>query len=142
MRNYASLGGVFMSKKKKLIGCIITVFVVLVIAIISYFVITNINKNNSNEEIKVGQQYTPKKENIKTDEATGIKYINNEIMIMFNTGVSKERKKEIINNINGKIVGIIDEEWDWIQVEVSERSYNELEELIKELEKKKKCSQL
>lgn len=40
------------------------------------------------------------------------------------------------NNINGKIVGIIDEEWDWIQVEVSERSLNELEELIKQLEEK------
>lgn len=125
-----------MSKKKKLMGCIITIFAVLVIAMISYFAITNIDKNNSNEEIKVGQQYTPKKENIRTDEVTGIKYINNEIMIMFNTGVSKEKKEEINNNINGKIVGIIDKEWDWIQVEVSERSYNELEELIKELEKK------
>lgn len=117
-----------------------TIIITLAIIIIAIVIVSIVKHENKNDitDVKVGQTYTPRKENIRTDEATGIKYINNEIMIMFNpvNKVSKERKQEIINNINGKIVGIIDEEWDCIQVEVSERSLNELEELIKQLEEK------
>lgn len=123
-----------MSKNKKIFISIVSVILVIT-ALTIPSIIKYANQKNITE-IKVGQQYTPKKDNIKIDEATGIKYINNEIMIMFNTGVSKEQKEEIINNINGKIVGIIDEDWDWIQIEVSERSYDELKELIKQLEEK------
>ena len=125
-----------MSKKKKIIIFITLIFLVIIgISIFSF--VKYENKNNS-MEVKVGQTYTPRKENIKTDEKTGIKYINNEIMIIFRSGVSKDKKIEIINSINGKIVGIIgkDEEWDWVQVEVSERSLEELEAMDLELQKR------
>lgn len=125
-----------MGKNRKIIIFITLIFLVI-IGILIFSFIKYENKNNS-MEVKVGQTYTPRKENIKTDEKTGIKYINNEIMIIFRSGVSKDKKIEIINSINGKIVGIIgkDEEWDWVQVEVSERSLEELEAMDLELQKR------
>lgn len=123
-----------MNKRKKRMIIIFTLAIFIIIAIL---IISVVKHENNLTDVKVGQTYTPRKENIRTDEATGIKFINNEIMIIFNpvNKVSKERKQEIINNINGKIVGIFDEDWDYIQVEVSEMSYDELKKFIKDLEK-------
>lgn len=120
---------------KVLIGAIITLFVLLTAIIISYFVIQNNEKQQIiSDEIPVGQQYTPKKENIKTDEKTGTKYIDNEIMIMFEGHVSEEQQKVIIEEIGGKLVGNIGSTVK--QVEVPSRSLDDLKKLVKELESK------
>lgn len=120
---------------KVLMVSIIALFVILAVIVISYFVIENNGKEKIvSDEIPVGQQYTPKIENIKTDEKTGIKYIDNEIMIMFEGHVSEEQQKEIIEEIAGKLVGNIGSTVK--QVEVPSRSLDGLKKLVKELESK------
>lgn len=117
---------------KILMGSIIALLVILVAIIVSYFVVENNGKEKIvSDEIPVGQQYIPKIENIKTDEKTGIKYINNEIMIMFHSGISKENQLEVIKSINGEIIGNID--GNVFQVEISSRTLEELEQLCKEV---------
>lgn len=81
-----------------------------------------------------GEQYTIDESHIKTDDLSDTTYMDNILLVYFEDNVTEKRKQEIINSINGKIVGRINV-LDQIQVEVSARSLSELEELISDLEK-------
>lgn len=67
----------------------------------------------------------------------GMRFINNEVLIMFNDNVKESRCQEIINEINGKIIssmGII-KEYE-VQVNYKFTSYSSIEQYCKILEER------
>ena len=55
--------------------------------------------------VDIDEIYTYDDNDISIDEETGEEYINNILLIIFDEDCSDERKAEIINSINGEIVG-------------------------------------
>lgn len=93
----------------------------------------NVDVNNSINDIQVGQLYTPNPDDVRIDEESGMRYMDNIIIIYFEPNISDERKSAIVCHINGKIVGkISDGIWE---IEVASRSLDDLKNLITELEK-------
>lgn len=70
--------------------------------------------------------------NVKTDNQTNISYVNNIILIFFENNVSTERKMEIVNSINGTVVGEL-QTINQYQVQIGEKSLNELKTLCNQL---------
>ena len=121
-----------MRSKKRMIGILIVVIVVLsCIAGFLLFFLYNTIKNESNN-IEVGQLYKPDLENVRYDELTEINYIDNIVIVAFKKDVNDDRKNEIVNQINGKIVGKMDD-FIW-EIEISSRPLDELKKLIAELQ--------
>lgn len=79
--------------------------------------------------------YKYSNEDIVTDEKTGISYVKNIIGIFFNENTSQDKKFEIINMVNGKIVGGISAV-NQVQVKVPETDYQGLKKIIGSLEEK------
>lgn len=74
-------------------------------------------------------------ENITDDK--GMKFINNEVLIMFNNNVKESRCEEIINEINGKIIssmGIV-KQYE-VQLNYKFTTYSSIEQYCKMLEEK------
>lgn len=80
-----------------------------------------------------GSVYTLDESHIKTDEETGITYIDNIIIIIFNNDVSDNRIHEIISSINGEIVGSLNA-INQYQVQIDRMELADLESLQDELE--------
>jgi len=66
-------------------------------------------------EEDVGQIYssTPKEVNIVTDEATGIKFVNNELLVTSEEGVAYETIQQLAAELGGEIVGWIEKMEDY-----------------------------
>lgn len=121
-----------MRSKKRIIGILIVVIIVLGCLSCSLLLYRcNTTKNYPNN-IKVGELYQPNLENVKYDESSGISYMDNIVIVTFNKDVDDGRKNEIVNQINGKLVGKIDN--DIWEIEITSRNLNELKRLIKELQ--------
>ena len=74
-------------------------------------------------------------DNITVDN--GVKFINNEIIIMFNDDVEEARCKEIIKEINGKIISSIWGITDYrVQVDHKFTTYSSIEQYCRMLEEK------
>lgn len=80
------------------------------------------------EGVDIDEVYEHKDKDISFDEETGIEYINNIIIIMFEDDCTNARKAEIINSIGGKAVGGI-EEYDELHIEIRPSTLQELEEI-------------
>lgn len=120
---------------KVLMGSIIALFVILVAIIVSYFVVENNGEKLNRDVLNLKSQglYKIKDNDIEYDNNRGIYYVKNMLIIYFAPNVTNERKIEIVNSINGNMVGQLDEEA--IQVRILEnKSLEELENIIKKLE--------
>lgn len=69
--------------------------------------------------------------NVVSDEETGRKYVNNIIVIDFDLDCTDKRKAEIINSINGTVIGGIGD--DCLVIEIAPCSYMDLEKICDEL---------
>ncbi|MDR0287043.1 MAG: S8 family serine peptidase, partial [Clostridiales bacterium] len=70
--------------------------------------------------------------NISYDEQTGISYVNNIVLIFFNDGASEKSKEDVVNSINGTVVGefkIINQ----YQVQIGPKNLNELKLICNDL---------
>ena len=69
--------------------------------------------------------------NVRYDESSGISYIDNIVIVAFKKDVDDERRNEIVNQINGKLVGKMDDHiWE---IEITSRPLDELRRLITKL---------
>ena len=97
-------------------------------------VTANSNEQSVSETINIyydmGEFYEPNQENITYDEENDLYYVNNIVLVLFNQEVSDERKSEIIRSVDGQVVGRTDFLY---QIQVTESSYNALENICKEL---------
>ena len=84
------------------------------------------------EDVDIDEVYEENEEDISTDEDTGIQFVNNIIIIDFDWDCTDERKAEIVNSINGKVVGGI-EGYNELHVQVEKSTLDELESIIDEL---------
>ncbi|RGZ00132.1 hypothetical protein [Clostridium sp. AM58-1XD] len=64
-----------------------------------------------NREVKTDEfkntTYTLEEEYIKVDADTGIRYVDNVLLVYFEPGIEDSDKKDIIHSVGGKIVGFI-----------------------------------
>ena len=120
-----------MTKKISLVLSFIMVFSLLFQNVAFADVMIESNGDVINEKEDVNYVYELKDENI-VDSGEGTKYVNNIIKIYFNNGVSEERKNEIIDSIDGKIVGEISK-LDQYQVQIGETSIDKIGELADNL---------
>jgi len=91
-------------------------------------------KSCSGDVKSKGYLYTPKKEFLKTDEDTGIMYMNNIVILFLKEGTQKKEAERIADSLNGKIVGelpVIDQ----YQIEIPEHTLSELQDICLNLEK-------
>lgn len=79
--------------------------------------------------VDIDSVYESQETDISIDEETGIKFINNIIIISFDWNCTDERKAEIINSINGKVVGGIDG-FNELHIQVQKSSLKELENIV------------
>lgn len=79
--------------------------------------------------VDIDNVYESQDDDISIDENTGIQYINNIIIIDFDWDCTDERKAEVINSINGKVVGGIDG-LNELHIQIKKQSFDELQELI------------
>ena len=91
-----------------------------------------VNNTSSPMDFDLGR---PKinEENITIDN--GIRYVNNEVLLLFNSNVEEARCKEIINEINGKImssIGVV-KEYD-VQINQKFTTYSSIKEYCQKLE--------
>ncbi len=93
-------------------------------------------KDKTYEELINGDDideiYNYDESDISVDEETGIEYINNILLIIFEDDCTEERKAEIINSINGTVVG----GRDWaneLHIRVKKSTLEELETLCDKL---------
>ena len=70
--------------------------------------------------------------NISHDEESGISYINNVVLIFFNDGVSEKTKKDIVNSINGAVIGEF-KTINQCQVQISRKNFGELKQICADL---------
>ena len=70
---------------------------------------------------------------IKTDEDSGIEYVNNTILAIVDGSASDEEKKELAKTVKGKTIGEITGTVDIMQIRVRSGSPDELQELAEEL---------
>ena len=84
------------------------------------------------ENVDIDESYDYDESDISIDTETGLTYINNIIIIMFDDECTEAEKAEAINSINGKVVGGR-EITDTLYVEVSKSSIEDLEIMCEEL---------
>lgn len=84
------------------------------------------------EGVDINELYEYDNNDISTDEETDLEYINNIIIIMFDNQCSNERKAEVINSVNGKVVGgdII---YNELYVQIEKSTLEELEDFCEKL---------
>lgn len=80
-----------------------------------------------------GKSYQPSESAIVEDNATGIDYVNNIIIIYVDFETTDERVDEIAKSIDGKVVGMIRTLAQY-QIMIEPRTLEELEELAEKLE--------
>ncbi len=97
------------------------------------------NKGSTSKEyeelikgVDIDEVYESNDEDISIDEETGIRFINNVIIIDFDEDCTDKRKAEIVNSINGKVVGGI-EGFNELHVRVEKSTLEELESIIDKL---------
>lgn len=112
--------------------------IVTITAVVLCIVLPVLNKDGSgipeNAE-ELGNDYSePASENVVTDEDTGERYVNNEILISASEGTRYSEIESLVKERNGEIVGYI-EAFDEYQIRLND-SYTaaELEALADELE--------
>lgn len=81
-----------------------------------------------------GNLYTPSEDHIKLDSGSDTLYVNNMIIAVFKEGVSQSRINEIVNSIDGNIVGQLNG-INQYQIEVSNKSLQQLKSLVETLER-------
>lgn len=80
-----------------------------------------------------GTIYELDENHVAYDSETDTKYIDNIILIYFNSGVSDDKRNEIVSSIGGKVVGCINGVNQW-QVEISATDLKGLEEICTTVE--------
>lgn len=84
------------------------------------------------EGVDIDSDYEYTDDNISFDEENGLEYINNIIIMMFDTDCTDSERAEAINSVNGKVVGgRISTDTLYIQVETS--TLNQLLNICEEL---------
>lgn len=74
-----------------------------------------------------------KERQVKTDEDSGIEYVNNTVLAIVDSSASDEEKKELAKTVKGKTIGEITGTVDVMQIRVRNGSPDELQELAEEL---------
>lgn len=99
---------------------------------------TDSNNNETQVSIQIILEglYEYSQDDIVTDKATGAKYINNIVLVFFEKGISDNEKKEIIEDVSGKIVGS-EKDINQLQIRIPDTSYSGIKKIIKKLESKK-----
>ncbi len=82
----------------------------------------------------IGKPYELNEENIEYDERTNTEYVNNMIIILFDSNASEERKNQIIEEINGEVVGRADVLL--YDIKVGKKSLDELQSICDNLEQR------
>ena len=123
-------------KIKVFLSFVIVLFIILCVLIVA--ILRNKSKNNSErgtEESVNMELYQPKEKNIVVDdENSGIGYVNNMVIIVFNDDAKKSEIDYVIDSIDGKVVGKI-ESIKQYQVEIGEHSLEELSTIVDNVEK-------
>ena len=98
----------------------------------------DITKNPTYEEltenVAIDEVYEHNEENLSIDSESGIQYTNNIVVIMFDWECTDKRKAEIINSINGKVVGGV-EGYNELHIEIKNSTLEEIENICDELNK-------
>ena len=101
------------------------------------FTVEDIKGNTATEEMKVtydaGKLAEIPEKNLVKDES-GEVYVNNTLLISFHLNVSEERREEIIESVNGTVIGKINA-IKCYQVQIKENSLEELKKISKQLMK-------
>ncbi|MBR3552520.1 MAG: S8 family serine peptidase [Clostridia bacterium] len=79
--------------------------------------------------VDIDEVYEENEDDISLDEETGITFINNVVIIDFDWDCTDARKAEIINSINGKVIGGI-EGLNELHIQVRHSTFEELENII------------
>lgn len=87
------------------------------------------------EDIDIDEIYEYDESDISIDNESGLTYLNNIIILMFEEECSEQERAEIINSINGKVVGG-DTLYDELYIEIEKSTLAELETLCDELNSK------
>lgn len=120
------------SRRKVRVATIIILFVVIAaVATAVYFIRQKDTKTYTASE----NQYMLHEEDVSYDEATGIYYVNNIILVFCEPGTSDAEKEEVANELNGTIEGCMDT-IEQIQVRVKKGTYQELNQLCEEVKEK------
>lgn len=82
--------------------------------------------------VNIDEVYQHNSENLSKDEQSGIEFTNNIIMIMFDWDCTDQRKADIINSVNGKVVGGITG-YNELHIEIEKSSLEELEAICDKL---------
>ncbi len=80
-----------------------------------------------------GSVYIPDVDDINVDSQTGLSYIDNVIVVVFKEDTSESKKKEIINSVNGTIVGQLNGVNQY-QIQVPTSTLSQLKEKVNKLE--------
>ncbi len=95
------------------------------------------DKGSTTETINIhydsGTSYTFDESKVRYDEETGITYVNNILLVIFEDDVTEDEILEIIKPYNGEIAGRGGSIWD---IKIDEKSYKELKKISSELEEK------
>ncbi len=121
-------------QKKVLIISIIAVVLLIIGLVVGYQHYNNSSYNELIKDVNIDELHEHQSEDVSVDPETGIKFLNNIIMIGFNWECSDKRKAEIINSIDGEVVGGMDG-YNELHVKIKKSTLNELEKIIEELEK-------
>lgn len=90
--------------------------------------------DNSGTQNSTNVIYSPNPENIVTDTTEGISFVNNMVIIVFSDTANNLDINNVIESINGKVVGKIDT-INQYQVQIAEKSLDELKKTIEIIEK-------
>lgn len=84
------------------------------------------------KDVDIDEIYEYDESDISIDETTGKEFINNVVLIIFEDDCTEKRKAEIINSINGKVVG--GRKWaNELHIKVDKCSFNELKKVCERL---------
>ncbi len=84
-------------------------------------------------EEEINSAYDFEADDIDTDEATGITYVNNILLVFFETGASEAQRQAVVEAVDGEIAGRMDT-IDQLQIRVSARDLDGLEALCAQVE--------
>lgn len=90
-------------------------------------------ETTSNDEIsskEVSKVSSPDEGSIK--ESNGKKYVDNDVLLFFKDGVTKEKVNEVVNYVNGSIIGEITTLNEY-QVQVKESTLEELNNIVQDI---------
>lgn len=86
------------------------------------------------EDVDIDEMYDYDESDISVDDEQGVTYINNIIVISFDWDCTDKRKAEIVNSINGKVVGGVSG-YNELHVEVKKSTLDEIKQICSYLEK-------